>query len=353
MQKILVVQTWGIGDMVLTTPMLHALRIACPNAHITVVAGSDAAAEVIRGARFCDDIRIMSFRRSSLPAIVRFFFQLRMQRFDAAFIASRLSPTVALLLRFLSGIHTVVGDGTDPRGWGYSDWRRVDVARHKVVENLEIIKLRFPKVETGELYFQIDDEARREAERIWSDHKLDECAVLGIHPGGGASECPDKQIPREVCRAIVREFLAGASSRRVVMFFGPDEVDLMPAYEWGLDGVVLLAGLRLAVVGAAIARCRKFLAGDTGLGHIAAAVGTPVVTLAGPTDIDHTRPWGQAHRIVRTEKPLTCMPCYETALYGNCPSNQECMRSISAGEVSCELKDLASQVSANPMSRQN
>lgn len=333
MEKILLVQTWGIGDMVLTTPMLHALRLAQPTAYIRVVAGSDSAADVIRRSKLCEEVQVISFRRSSLLAILRFFFQLRVQRFDVAFIASRLSPKIALGLRFLSGIRTVVGDGIGTKGLGYTYWRRVDVTKHRVVANAEILRLRLPHVGIGDLHFQIDEEARTEAAQIWSEHNLDGCAVLGIHPGGRASECPDKQIPLELCRKVVMEYLAGADTRKVVLLFGPDEADLLPLYEWDFDRVVILSGLRLAVVAATIAKCRVLLSGDTGLGHIAAAVGASVVTVAGPTDIINTRPWGNAHRVVRTEKRLDCMPCYETALYGRCPYGQECMRSIDSSEV--------------------
>ncbi|WHZ13177.1 MAG: hypothetical protein OJF52_000009 [Nitrospira sp.] len=342
MEKILVIQTWGIGDMVMTTPMLWGLRIAQPTAHVAVVAGSNEAADVIRGSKLCDDVLVMSFRRSSMTAIIQFFLKLRGKGFDAAFVASRLSPYVALFLRFLSGIKVVVGDGTGNRGWGYSRWRQVDVTKHKVIENVEILRLQLPHAGIGDLYFHIDEEARTEAARIWSDHKLDGYIVLGIHPGGAANECPDKQIPVELCREVVQEFLAGANSRKVVMFFGPDEIERMSLYEWGFDRVILLSGLSVRAVGAIIARTNVFLSGDTGLGHIAAAVGTSVVTVAGPTDIGHTRPWGNEHLVVRTEKQLDCMPCYETSLYGRCPFNQECMRSVIGEDIAKNISRVLS-----------
>lgn len=340
MEKILVIQTWGIGDMVMTTPMLWGLRTTQPTSHLAVVAGSNEAADVIRGSKLCDDVLVMSFRRSSMTAIIQFFLKLRGKGFDAAFVASRLSPYVAFFLRFLSGIKVVVGDGTGNWGWGYSRWRQVDVTKHKVIENAEILRLQLPQAGIGGLYFHIDEKARTEAAQIWSDHKLDGCIVLGIHPGGAASECPDKQIPIELCREVVQEFLAGANNRKVVMFFGPDEIERRSLYEWNLERVILLSRLSVRAVGAIIARTNVFLSGDTGLGHIAAAVGTPVVTVAGPTDINHTRPWGNEHLVVRTVKHLDCMPCYETALYGKCPYGQECMRTVSTLDVGRMLKNV-------------
>ncbi len=319
--------------MVMTTPMVHALRLAQPSAHICVVAGSDSAAEVIRGSRLCEEVQVMSFRRSSMFTILRFFVRLRMQQFDVAFIASGLSPKIALGLKFLSGVRTVVGDGGGAKGWGYTHWRRVDNTNHRVMENAEILKLALPNCGIGDLHFEFDEQARTEAARIWTNHHLDTCDVLGVHPGGQGSECPDKQIPQELCREVVQEYLARDETRRVVLFFGPDETGLIKSYDWGLERVIILSGLRLTVVAATIGKCQAVLSGDTGLGHIAAAVGTPVVTVAGPTDIVNTRPWGNKHRVVQTEKRPDCMPCYQTVLYGKCPHGQECMRSIDAAEV--------------------
>lgn len=333
MDRLVVFQTWGIGDMVMTTPMLRHLRAHLPQAHLTVVAGSAAAAEVIQNSSLCDDIRMMSFRDSSPISILRFFLRLRKDRFDAAVVASRLSPRIALCLRTFSGVKIVMGDGAGARGWGYTHWRAVDVSHHKVMENLSILEPLWPTESAGAVYFHLDESARTEAASAWANSQLEGYDVLGIHPGGGASECPDKALPVELCRNVVAQYLAGASNRKVVIYFGPDEIDLLRNYEWGLDRVVLLAGLSLRVTAAMIARTRVFLAGDTGIGHVAAAVGTPVVTIAGPTDIVHTRPWGEGHQVIRSETPPDCMPCYETPLYGRCPYGQECMREIRGGAV--------------------
>lgn len=319
--------------MILTTPLLKVLRAKLPASRVAVVVGSNTSAEVIRGSSLCDEVRIMSFRHSSPLAILQFFLHLRKDRFDAAVVASRLSPKIALCLRFLSGVKIVIGDGAGARGWGYTHWRPVDVSQHKVTENLSMLEQLWSTESAGAVYFHLDEIARTEAASIWANAQLEGCDVLGVHPGGGASECPDKALPVELCRKVVEQFLAGASNRKVAIYFGPDESDLLRKYEWGLERVVLLLGLSLRVVGATITKSRVFLAGDTGIGHVAAAVGTPVVTIAGPTDIVHTRPWGKGHQVIRTERPLDCMPCYETPLYGKCPYGQECMRTLSSVRV--------------------
>ena len=66
---------------------------------------------------------------------------------------------------------------------------------------------------------------------------------------------------------------------------------------------------------------------------VAAAVGVPVVTVAGPTRIDQTRPLGNKNLVVKTEHTLSCMPCFETSLFLKCPISQKCMTSVSIQKV--------------------
>ena len=333
MKKIIVFQTWGIGDMIMTTPMLRALRQQSPELHITVVVASPSAAATIGGSDLCDEVRLCSLHTSSIWEIFRFFLHVRAGHFDAAIIATRLSPRIALLLRALTKIAVIAGDGVGPRSWGYTHWRQIDRSKHRVMENLAILRLLYPEVPILEPYFHLDEIARDEAERIWTVNRLAGGIVLGIHPGSAESECKEKRVPVELCKEIITEFLAVLPAGRILLFFGPDDPDVQPAFETCDARVVSIDRLNLRTVGALIEKCHVFLSADTGLGHIAAAVGVPVVTVAGPTDMGQTRPWGSSHSVVTTQKSLACMPCYDTELYGKCPYACECMRTISVHDV--------------------
>lgn len=331
MRKILVVQTWGIGDMVMTTPMLRALRSGLPSAHVTVVAGSPAAAAVIQGSDLCHEVRIMSFRNSSILEILSFFTKLRSECFDAALVASRLSPRIAFLLRFLATIKVVAGDGAGKRGWGYTHWRPVKPSNHRIVENLEILRLAFPGAgmhEPPAVHFHLDECSESEVERTWILRGLNGHRVLGMHPGCGLYE-QDKKIPEEWCWKIIRKFLATFPKGKVLLFFGPEDSDFASEPRDALSRVVKVQNMPLKFVASLMAKTNAFLCGDTGLGHVAAAVGVPVVTVAGPTKIEQTRPWGGGNLIVRTEYSLPCMPCYDTPLYARCPISQKCITTVS------------------------
>ena len=90
--------------------------------------------------------------------------------------------------------------------------------------------------------------------------------------------------------------------------------------------------LSLLQSAALAARCASFVSNDTGMGHVAAAMGTPVVAIFGPTvPAFGFKPHGADHQIVETS--LSCRPCSSHG--GNkCPiGTHDCMRNISVNQV--------------------
>ena len=94
------------------------------------------------------------------------------------------------------------------------------------------------------------------------------------------------------------------------------------------EGAIDLTGktdlLHLAAI---LERCQILVTNDTGTLHVAAAVGTPVVAIFGPTDPDTTGPWGEGHAIVKKEVP--CGPCLKRV----CPTDHACMKNIGVEDV--------------------
>jgi heptosyltransferase-2 len=99
--------------------------------------------------------------------------------------------------------------------------------------------------------------------------------------------------------------------------------------------VVDLGGrTRLPELIGVLSRLQVLLTNDSGAMHVAAALGTPVLAVVGPTDWRETSPVGERHRAVR--EPVHCSPC----LLRECPIDHRCMRRVTTARVLDEARAL-------------
>lgn len=338
MNKVVVFQTWGIGDMIMSTPMLGGLRKELPQAYITIVAGTESAAKVVEGSHFCDEVMIISPGSLGPKQLIKTFYGFRAQRFDAAIVCTRISPRIPQFLKIFSGIKVIAGDSFPPRKWGYSHWCPVDMNMHRVTSNLNLLRTILPKSQNDRIYFHIDTDSDEEADSLWLKLELNNKPVLGIHPGGTITQ-KNKRFPVEKFLKIINLFLNRFPEARILIFLGADDMELKLLFS-GIDNrVIIIHNLSLRIVGRMISKTKVLLAGDTGLGHIAAAMNIPVVTLAGPTNIRSTKPLGDRNIVVKTQKYIQCMPCYSTKEYEHC-QNPSCLNLIQEDEVIKVLSSL-------------
>lgn len=335
--KVLVLQAWGIGDMVMTTPMLSSLRAAFPQATVTLMAGSTAALEVV-DTRLYDDALVMPKNWRRPVTAIRTFAALRPSQFDAAVTATRLSPWYAAFLRWISGIPVVAGDGPAGRWSAHTHRVSVNTDEHRIISNNRILGLLVPNSAPGPLGVAVAARDNDEAAGIWRDSGLEGAQVLAVHPGSDPNEGLDKRPDPSVMREVIRQYLGANPNRKAAVFFGPMDMNLLAEYSDLGPRVRLFRDIPLKTVIPLLARCDIMAGGDAALGHIAAARGVPTLTLAGPTLISTTRPWGARNAVITTQESLECMPCYGTPNYGRCPYGTRCMRGIEPRAVIAQIE---------------
>lgn len=156
--------------------------------------------------------------------------------------------------------------------------------------------------------------------------------TIGLFPGSNASSRRwDADRYASLARRLTREGV------RVLVFGGPQEMRLT-AQVAGEAGIDLGGRTDLPMLAAGLASCRLLVSNDSGPMHLAAAVGTPTVTLQGPADPIVTRPLGGAHVMLRHPE-LPCVPCVKN----ECPrsgrgyvlpdATRECLRLISVDDA--------------------
>lgn len=156
---------------------------------------------------------------------------------------------------------------------------------HEVDLNLALVRQLLPvKVPNRPIMPSLDADRERVRTLVRSPGRL-----VTIQTGAGAA---DKIVPAETWALVARGLLS--EGFRVVALGGPGD----PRIE--MEGVLnLVGGLSLREAMAAVAESEVHLAGDTGTGHIAAALGVPVVSVFGPTEPARFRPYAERAKVLR------------------------------------------------------
>ena len=128
-----------------------------------------------------------------------------------------------------------------------------------------------------------------------------------------------------------------------VYFAGPDEISEGSTLEERLTHrVVVVRQADLMVCAALLRFCDIVVGNDSGLMHVAVAMGVKTFALFGPTDPGRTAPWGNRHQVIR--RGLECSPCWSIRNLGvgmvKCIYNDNvCMQQIAAGDVAGQVLD--------------
>jgi len=309
-----------LGDALTATPALRALHSTWPAASIDVLT-SPAGAEALAGLTSIDRLIALEKHRFDSPAsllspgeltaIWPTLRELRARHYDYLLLMHHLTTRFGVakyraLLRII-GAHITVGldNGrggfldlpVEDRGFGvlheadYASALAERMGAHRAPRQLEIA---------------IDGLARREAARLLGRDRW-----LALHVGGGAFSLARRWNPAGFAAAASE--LARQTSSRVVLLGTTLDRQATDATLAQLDvpALDLVDRLSVKLTAAVLERCALLLSNDSGVVHLGAAVGTPVVAVFGPTN--HLA-WGpyppEKHAVVRVTLP--CSPCAYT-----------------------------------------
>jgi heptosyltransferase-2 len=200
--------------------------------------------------------------------------------------------------------------------------------RHMIENYLGLLRMIGLEPGPAELVLPVDHTAQVATDEILAANGVKASdLVIGLAPG--ATYGPAKRWPKE-CFAELADRLMTECRAKVMLLLGPQERELGGEIRSLTRQAPLLweRNFPLLEVAALIKRCRVFIANDSGLMHMAAAVGTPVIALFGSTSPVWTSPGGPGHLVLR--KPIACSPCFQR----RCALNTyECLTSITVLEV--------------------
>ena len=338
--RIAVFRALQLGDMLCAVPALRALRVAAPRAHITLIGLPNAAQFVQRFRHYIDELLVfpgaIGFpEQPPQPHLWPAFIETAHARaFDLAIQlhgSGELSNPIVCNLgaRRCAGFCTTQSGVDDVHAPWFLTWRP---KQSEVLRNLSVLQfLGAPSTDpTLELPIERTElDAWRELAR---KEKLSRGRFVCIHPG---ARLPSRRWPVERFVAIAWR-LAGAGLRVVVTGASEEraiaDALLRGLQDRGCDAVDLVGRTSLGTLGAMLSECRLLICNDTGISHVAAAVGAASIVLACGSDVSRWAPLDASrHRVLAHDVP--CRPC----AHAECPIGHPCALGLTVEAVAVEI----------------
>jgi heptosyltransferase-2 len=341
--KILIRGVNWIGDAVITTPSVRAIRRAYPDAHISLLV-KPWVADIFKENPDINEIILYDEGFMGIKGKLRLANKLRRQQFDIAILLQNAFD--AALLAWLAKIPERIGYSRDGRGFLLTKAIPVkkDIAsQHQVYYYLNLLKsIGIETIETQPCIYLTDEE--RQWARNFLNSKLithNSRLLIGINPGATYGSAK-RWMPERFAELIFR--IINELDGRVIIFGNKSENEIADEILQGLKTqnsklkthiLNMVGKTNLRELAALTAECNAFITNDSGPMHMASALFVPVVAIFGSTNKASTGPFGEGHKIITNNLP--CSPCMKR----KCPEGHlKCMTEITADNVFAALQEV-------------
>jgi predicted lipopolysaccharide heptosyltransferase III len=305
-RKVLVVRLRSIGDTILATPSVFALKRFLPDAQVDILV-EDWVAPVLDNHPHVDNVIVLE--RGGFVTRARVARELRAANYDVVYNLH--GGTTATFLTRATGARHRVGFKSYQYGQLHNHqapsplliWEQQKT--HSVEQQLALLGWTgVPVTDRPRTSLGISPKAAETVDRLLIEAGLSNQNIALIHP---AAAFATKQWATEKFARVV-EFLAERGFTSVAIAARGEQA-LLEQLRSEASGKVVTLALSLPEVTALAARSQLFVGNDSGIAHVAAAVGTPSVVVFGSSNIAHWRPWNTAPAEVVFEE-MPCQPCH-------------------------------------------
>ena len=325
MRNILIIKLRYIGDVLLATLTVRAIKAARPDVRVTMMVNRGTE-DVLSGNPDIDEIVILD--KSSLAAQVRLIAGLRRRRFDT--VIDLTDGDRAAFLSWISGAPVRIGFNDEHRWRGRFYTQVVQSARgvqHRIDRDLEALKPMSIQAGSKDPQLWLTPEEANSADELLDQLGVQRSqSIVILQPG---ARYWFKAWPPERF-AELADRLTSQYGCQVLIGGSRQEGDLAQQIrQMAKSRPIIMAGRTTIKQFAAIAKkSALFVGNDSGAMHIASAVGTPVVALFGPSSPVEWGPRGGATEVIY--KGLDCRTCF----HPTCPrGEQNCMKLFAVDEV--------------------
>ncbi len=339
-RHIAVLQLSGIGNLVMLTPTILNLRRLFPQARITLLVQDNGTPQVLEGLEGVTNMVVDPLLLRRPWGLLAYAARLRKNPVDLFLLAYPSQELIGAALARLAGARIRVGHSyralrREDLHWLLTHFLHLDETVHEVERNLALLRVLGFKSTTIHPYFHLDESHRLRAAEFLRG--IDDLPLVGMH-------CHSLAFKRWPVRhfAAVADWLVEEFQVRILLLGGPEEVEIaarLLAQVKLPEMIINLVGKTTLKEAAALAQaCRLFVSDDSGLMHVAAALGTPVVGIFGCTDPVKNAPFSPAGtaRVVRLS--LSCSPCYRIDREPEC-SEKTCLLDLGPNRAIAAIKE--------------
>jgi heptosyltransferase-2 len=330
-KKILIARLDRIGDVVLSTPVIKALRDAYPDSHIAMMV-RPYAREIVEGNPYLNEVIIYDKDREhkGITGNYKFIQELKSKKFDTAIILHPTNRTHMLLA--LAGIPNRIG--YDKKA-GFLLTKRIPHTKqfgmkHEIDYSLDILRYIGIEPSARELYMPINSISERKIEVMLKENGIkDSDTIIAVNP---SASCISKRWNVEKFARVANGLAEKYGARIVVISAEADKSigDKLAALVTA--GCINLSGeTGIGDLASLLKRARLFISNDSGPVHIGCAVGVSVIAIFGRSDrgLSPER-WGPSGKDdLVLHKSAGCEICYAH----NCKEAFKCLDSITPEEV--------------------
>ncbi len=335
-ERVLIRGTNWIGDVVMTLPAVAAVRKTWPKARISVLA-KPWVAEVYRLSADVDDVIVFQEpgRHAGIGGKFRLAGELRNEGFDCAILLQ--NAIEAAIIAVLAVIPLRAGYNSDGRGVLLTHAvRRTKAIRqvHQIDYYIEMVRALGCTSAGRDVHLRPGEDYDGLARALFSRFGIDENRpIIGIAPGAAYGPAK-KWFPERF--AAVADRLSGDSGAQMILFGSAGDRESTATVQGSarhpLIDIAGMTNLKEAI--ALIARCSLFISNDSGLMHVAGALGVPTIAIFGSTNPVTTSPVGERSVVIHHD--LDCSPCLKPV----CPTDFRCMEMIGVEEVYAAARKL-------------
>lgn len=358
--RILLIRPDNLGDLVLTTPVLRALKTRAPEVHITMMIGPWASEVVARNPDVdqlltCPFPNLGRAHHTTLQQyilLLRTAKQLQGENYD---IAINLRPHYwwGAALLYLAGIPHRIGYAIEP-GTGTPFLTEVLPARDQEHSTVSCLRLASAGLKTLG-YSSLDEPytpyhyplhfVPTAQEQQWVTERLSaegidlSTFIVVIHPGTGAAVKLWKPESWAACATKLTHFSASSTAIHIILTGSPSERSLLEEIARSTTArTTIVVDATLGQLAALLQRAQLVLGVDSGPLHLAVAQNTPTVRIFGPTDPCNFGPWGKQEQhavVVSTHRCSACpfIPCRRLDFRPEELEFHPCVRLVSERQV--------------------